>query len=150
VKLQLAENNGRRKTPWIFWAIGSGAIVGCLVITVAVAWNFYSIRTATKWFLWSQRYKSEVLAQSGGAAGELKHIEWDGWGWVGDTTVYLVFDSTDSLSVAAADHAPGKFNGIPCEVAQVSQLESHWYTVQFYTDEFWGRRNALDCTGLGR
>ena len=87
--------------------------------------------------MWSQRYKSEVLAQSGGTTGELKHIEWDGWGWAGqDTTVYLVFDSTDSLAVAAANHAPGKFNGTPCEVAQVRRLESHWYTVQFYTDEF--------------
>ena|SRR5208283_2432312 len=57
---------------------------------------------------------------------------------------------TDSLSAEAANHAPGKFNGIPCEVAQVRQLESHWYAVQFYTNEFWGRRNALDCTGFGR
>ena len=68
----------------------------------------------------------------------------------GDTTVYLVFDSTDSLSVAAANHGPGKFNGTPCEVAQVGQLESNWYTVQFCTDEFWGRHNGLDCRGLGR
>lgn len=132
--------------------IGALCIAAFLVISAAVAWNFYSIRTATKWFMWSQRYKSEVLAQSGGTAGELKHIEWDGWGFpgAGDTTVYLVFDSTDSLSVATANHGHGKFNGIPCEVAQVNQLESHWYTVEFYTDEFWGRRNALDCRGLGR
>ena len=148
--LRLADEKRGSKTLWLL-AIGAFLIAASLVITVAVAWNFYSIRTATKWFLWSQRYKSEVLAQSGGASGELKHIEWDGWGWAGqDTTVYLVFDSTDSLSVAAANHASGKFNGIPCEVAQVSQLESYWYTVQFYTDEFWGRRNALDCRGLGR
>jgi len=99
--LRLADEKRGSKTLWLL-AIGAFLIAASLVITVAVAWNFYSIRTATKWFLWSQRYKSEVLAQSGGAAGELKHIEWDGWGWVGDTTVYLVFDSTDSLSVAAA------------------------------------------------
>lgn len=132
--------------------IGTFFIAASLVITAAVAWNFNSIRTATKWFMWPQRYKSEVLAQPASTSGELKHIDWDGWGFpgAGDTNVYLVFDPTDSLSVAAADHAPGKFNGIPCEVAQVHQLESHWYTVQFYTNEFWGRRNALDCTGFGR
>ena len=29
---------------------------------------------------WSHRYKVEVLAQPAPANGELKHIEWDGWG----------------------------------------------------------------------
>jgi len=149
VKLRLADENQRSKTLWLFAAIGAFSIVASLVIAAAVASSFYSIRTAAKWSMWSQRYKSEVLAQPE-TARELKHIEWDGWGWAGqDTNVYLVFDSTDSLSVAAATHAPGKFNGIPCEVARVHQLESHWYTVQFYTNEFWGRRNALDCTGFG-
>jgi hypothetical protein len=50
---------------------------------------------------------------------------------------YLVFDPGDSLSAAAASHQPGKFNGIPCEVYRVRRLESHWYTVLFYTDEDW-------------
>jgi hypothetical protein len=152
VRLRLTDENRHSKRLWLVAAIGALFIAASLVITAAVAWNFYSIRTAAKWFMWSQRYKREVLAQSGGTAGELKHIEWDGWGFpgAGDTTVYLVFDSTDSLSVAAANHGPGKFDGIPCEVAQVRQLERHWYTVQFYTDEFWGRHNALDCRGLGR
>jgi len=78
----------------------------------------------------------------------LKHIEWDGWGWGGqDTTVYLVFDPTNSLSAAAKVGQPGKFSGIPCEVFLVHRLESQWYTVQFYTNEFWGRRNALNCAG---
>ena len=102
---------------------------------------------AAKWLAKSQNYKSEVLAQPT-AIGELKHIEWDGWGWAGqDTTVYLVFDPTDSLSVAAKRQLPGKFSGLPCEVFLVRRLENHWYTVQFYTNEFWGRRGALNCTG---
>jgi hypothetical protein len=33
---------------------------------------------------------------------------------------------------------PGKFDGIPCEVRLVRRLESHWYDVLFYTDEYWG------------
>jgi hypothetical protein len=76
----------------------------------------------------------------------LRHIEWDGWGWAGmDTTVFLVFDPADSLSTAAKSHQPGKYNGLPCEVSRVRRLRSHWYNVQFYTDEYWDRRNALDC-----
>jgi hypothetical protein len=100
-----------------------------------------------RWSARSRGYKSEVL-KAPTAVAELKHIEWDGWGWVGqDTTVYLVFDPTDSLSAVANKERPGKLKGIPCEVFVVRPLERQWYTVQFYTNEFWGRRNALDCTG---
>lgn len=97
---------------------------------------------AVRWLARSHNYKSEILAQPT-AVGELKHIEWDGWGWAGqDTTVYLVYDPIDSLAAAAKGQKPGKFNGIPCEVFRVRRLENCWYTVQFYTNEFWGRRNA--------
>ena len=51
-----------------------------------------------RWLIWSRSYKAEVLAQPNSASGELKHIEWDGWGWAGmDTTIYLVFDPTNSF-----------------------------------------------------
>lgn len=71
-----------------------------------------------------------------------------GWGWAAqDTTVYLVFDPADSLSTPAHNYRLGKFDGIPCEVPVVKQREKNWYLIQFYTDEWWGRRNALDCTG---
>ena len=92
--------------------------------------------------MWSYGYKKQVLAQPAPANGELKHIEWDGWGWAGqDTTVFLVFDPTESLAVAATSRQPGKFNGIPCEVFLVRRLEGHWYTVQNYTDQGWGECN---------
>jgi hypothetical protein len=147
VKLRLADENRRSKTLRLVVAIGTSLIAASLVITAVIAWQFYSIRSATKWLMWSQRYKREVLAQSGGTAGELKHIEWDGWGFpgAGDTTVYLVYDPTDSLSAAAKSNQPGKFVGIPCAVPLVSRLESGWYAVRFYTEESWGRRNGLDC-----
>ncbi len=120
----------------IYWAI-SAALLG----------HFSSVHTEARWLVWSHDYKTKVLAQPASADGELKHVEWDGWGFAGagDTTVYLVFDPTDSLSVAARNHQPGKFNGIPCEVPRVDRVESQWYTVRFYTDEYWGRRNALNC-----
>jgi hypothetical protein len=143
VTLRLEKNRSRNKVP-LYAAIGA-----FFVIAMAIAWNVYAIRSATRWFAWAHRYKAEVLAQ-GNATGELKHIEWDGWGWAGqDTTVYLVFDPTDSLSAAARNHRPGKFNGLPCEVPVVDRMERNWYVVRFYTNEFWGRRNTLNCTGLG-
>jgi len=34
-------------------------------------------------------------------------MEWDGWGWVGQTPMmFPVFDSTDSLSLATAREDP--------------------------------------------
>jgi hypothetical protein len=130
---------------------GSLAMLSMLVsywaISAVLVMNYSAIRTSAKWLIWCHEYKSEVLAQPASSKGELKHIEWDGWGFpgAGDTTVYLVFDPTDALSAAARSHRPGKFGGLPCEVHLVHRLESHWYAVQFYTDEWWGRRNALDC-----
>lgn len=142
------QENQRRLKRQLLVAIGAVSLLFLLVIVPAVAWNFYAIRTPLKWWVRSQRYKAEVLAQPP-TVGELKHIEWDGWGWAGqDTTVYLVFDPNDSLLTAARNHAHGKFKGIPCEVAGVSQLDTHWYAVQFYTNEFWGQRNELDCRGV--
>lgn len=146
------EVNPTRKQYWLFSALAALFLAVFLLVAMAVAWNFYSLRTAMKWRAWSHHYQNEVMEQPSNAlSGELKHIEWDGWGWAGqDTTVYLVFDPTDSLSTPARNHAHGKFNGIPCEVAGVTQLEDHWYAVQFYTNEFWGRRNELDCSGPAR
>lgn len=88
--------------------------------------------------LFSREYKRRVLAQQQLTNGELKHVEWDGWGMAGlDTTVYLVFDPTDSLAIPARDRSSGIFNGIPCEVPLVTRLESHWYVVPFYTNDDW-------------
>jgi hypothetical protein len=143
VTVQLEKNRSRSRL-WLYAALGP-----LFVIAVAIAWNFYTIRSEARWFVWSQRYKAEVLAQPN-ATRELKHVEWDGWGWAGqDTTAYLVFDPTDSLSTAARNHRPGKFNGIPCEVPVIDRMERNWYAVRFYTNECWGRRNVLNCTGLG-
>ena len=130
---------------------GSLAMLSILVsywaISAILVMNYSAIRASARWLIWSHEYKSEVLAQPACSNGELKHIEWDGWGFsgAGDTTVYLVFDPTDALSAAARSHRPGKFGGLPCEVPLVRRLESHWYAVLFYTDEWWGQHNALDC-----
>jgi hypothetical protein len=112
-------------------------------ITAALEGNYSAVRDTARWSLWSKGYKSWVLAQPGSASGELKHVEWDGWGFAGagDTTVYLVFDPNDSLAAEAKSQFPGKFSGIPCEVPRVRRLESHWYAVMFYTDTDWDHCN---------
>jgi hypothetical protein len=99
----------------------------------------FAMRTTARWLIWSRAYKAEVLAQPRPTTGEFKHIEWDGWGFapVGDTTVYLVFDPLDSLFAAAKGGHPGKFDGIPCAVPEVSRLEKNWYVATFYTDQDW-------------
>jgi hypothetical protein len=115
------------------------------VVSFLTIKNHYAIRNNARWCLWSRRYKAEVLAQPEAVNGELKHVEWDGWGFAGaETNVYLVFDPTDSLSSAVKSHQPGKFNGIPCKVPLVNRLENRWYAVRFYTDERWGKAH-LDC-----
>lgn len=100
--------------------------------------NPSAIRGAARWLIWSRDYKAQVLAKPAPPNGELRHIDWDSWGgFAQDTTVLLVFDPTDSLSVPARSGQSGKFNGIPCEVAIVHRMESHWYTIEFvgYVDE---------------
>ena len=102
-------------------------------------WYPYEIRDTARWLVWSHQYKRMVLAQPNSASGDLKHIEWDATGFAGvaNNTNYLVFDPADTLSTAAKRHRPGKFTGIPCEVRYVRRLESHWYAVFFYTDQYW-------------
>jgi len=128
------------------------AIFGAYVAVTAVFFIGYDqLRPMLRWTLWSHRYKSELLAQVAPANGELKHVEWErsGWGPVGPTIVYLVFEPTDSLSEAAKSHRPGRFTGLPCEVPRIQRLESSWYSVTFYNEESWGEANRLDCKGSG-
>jgi hypothetical protein len=118
------------------------ALSAFVVVAFVLVWNFSEAKTNARWLLLSRRYKSVVYTQPTPTGGEFKHIEWDGWGWGGqDTTVYLVFDPDNSLSLAASTHLSGKFVGIPCEVPKVSRLESQWYAVTFYTNQDWGRCN---------
>jgi hypothetical protein len=112
------------------------------VVSAVLLANSSAVRDDARWLLWSRAYKDEVLKQPEPANGELKHVEWDGWGFAGaDTTVYLVFDPNDSLAAEAKSYSPGKVSGIPCEVPRVRRLESRWYSVMFYTDTNWSHCN---------
>ena len=91
---------------------------------------------------YSKEYKDKVLAQPA-SNDELRHIEWDGSGFAGiaNQAVYLVFDPSDSLSTRGEGRKRNEFNGIPCEVRSVQRLESHWYSIVFYTDQDWSHCN---------
>ena len=126
-------------------------LITFLVVSWALFVNEKALRPELRWMLFSHRYKSQLLVQPPSANGELKHLQWDAWGWgpIGPTIVYLVFDPSDSLATAASNGRAGQFGGIPCEVSRVQRLESRWYAVTFYTEERWGGHNHLNCSGSG-
>ncbi|MGD0404037.1 MAG: hypothetical protein ABSB66_12670 [Candidatus Acidiferrales bacterium] len=112
------------------------------LLSVPLFQNYLAIRSAARWMIWSNDFKAMVAAQPAPANGNVKHLDWDGWGWGGENTaVYLVFDPTDSLSPAASSHQPGKFTGLPCKVVRVLRLEPNWYAAQFYTATDWNHCN---------
>jgi hypothetical protein len=110
-----------------------------LLVSGTLLMNQAALRPRLRWFLFARNYKAQVIAQPVPANRELKHVEWDGWGGmaVGDWTAYVVFDPTDSLSVAKSNSF-GEFKGIPCSVDDVRRLESHWYSVTLSMNYFWG------------
>jgi hypothetical protein len=114
-----------------------------LIVAVGVVISQQQIRPHLLWLVWSNRYKSEVLANAAVANGELKHAEWDGDGWgsgaTGDWTGYVVFDPADSLSAATRNNVPTEYKGIPCKVILVRRLEKQWYSVVLDMNQFWDR-----------
>ncbi len=73
------------------------AALSMIAIFAVASWLLFKVlddlRTRGRWLTHPARYKAEVLAQTNLPNGDLKHAEWDGWGFPGaDTTVYLVFD----------------------------------------------------------
>ena len=127
----------RRRRKQRFCALSAFALF--LVFTAVLFTRFAEMRDATRWFVYGRAFKADLLTQADTAGGQLKHIEWEGWGFAGtgDTVVYLVFDPTDSLASASKTRKSGKFSGLPCDVYRVRRLENEWYAVQFYTDTDW-------------
>jgi cell division protein FtsW (lipid II flippase) len=92
--------------------------------------NYSLVRDHVRWLFLSGGYKTQVLARPQGE--ELKHTEWDGWGFAGaDTTVFLAFDPTDSLASATEAPPPIKSQALPCEVVRIRRLDRQWYAVLF-------------------
>ncbi len=122
------------------------ALAAFLVTSGALLKTQDVLRPSLRWLLWSHRLKAQVLAQSTRSDGELKHIEWDGWGGtpVGDWTAYVVYDPTDSLSAPTQSSVPADYKGIPCKVISVRRLEKQWYSVVLDMNQFWDKMHP-DC-----
>jgi hypothetical protein len=127
-----------------FWNLKRRPVDSFGMILVLVVGGWFCLKYANdgrdevRWLLGSKAYQAAVLAQPTGSTGELKHIEWDGWGFAGaDTTVYLAYDPDDSLATAARTRFAGKVSGVPCPVARVHRLEKRWYTVMTFTATTW-------------
>ena len=121
-----------------YWLWGLLVCLGALVFWAAYAVSF-TVRAPVRWALFRGEFKEEVQSLPEPPNGELKHIDWDGWGFTGsETEVYLVFDPKDSLAGVAASGHPGKAGGVPCEFWEARRLEKSWYAVVFFTDQGWG------------
>jgi hypothetical protein len=124
--------NSRRRWPWLLLVLAP--------LVALALWLNSSTRWTLRWWFSSGSYKSSTLTQLESEKHELRHVEWDAWGWGGeDTEVYLVFDPTDALASAAKDGKPGKFTGIPCEAFRVRRMQSQWYLVEYYTATTWAQ-----------
>lgn len=100
-------------------------------------WYFANEDYTGRWLFWSAEYKKQVLAKPLPPPGQLRYIEWDGWGFSGlETSNYLVFDPDDKLALVRPKTA-GRFPEIPCSAAFIHPFEPHWYLVQYYTNSSW-------------
>jgi hypothetical protein len=127
-----------RKRPRLCLSL-SLALIGLVATSWSLERNEETLRPLIRWHLWSRRYKAEFMTRPDPTNGDLKHMEWDAWGFVpsGFNVTYLVFDPSDSLATASKARSQGRFAGIPCVVPRVFRLENQWYGVRFYTDEDW-------------
>ena len=119
------------------------AVGAFLIVAAGVVFSQWQIRPHLLWLVWSNRYKSEVLANSAPSNGEFKHTEWDGDGWgsgaTGDWMGYVVYDPSDSLSAANKNNVPTVHKGVPCKVILVRRLEKQWYSVVLDMNQFWDK-----------
>lgn len=61
------------------------------IVTWVLFRNSFEVRSAGRWAFAANQYKAKVLAQPNSRNGDLRHIEWDGWGFAGeDNVAYLV------------------------------------------------------------
>ena len=117
--------------------------IAILAVFIAASWllitsNTTGLRERMRWIVYGTQAKSAVLALPNPPRGQLRHAEWDAWGFAGmDTSIYLVFDPANALQAASTHPAPIIAPALPCAVSSIEQLEPSWYSVQFYTSKHW-------------
>ena len=133
VVLAVVKKKGKQRT-FTLTALAVYLFASLLLLT-----HYSLVRDHVRWLFLSGGYKAKVLVQPAPANEEFRHAEWDGWGFLDETTAFLVFDPTNSLAGALGAKPPVKARGLPCDVFRVRRLDSHWYAVLFYTDTYWGQ-----------
>ncbi len=127
-------------------ALRRRTLTTCLTFTLfsLLTWvcfkDNYALRAHGRWLWMARTSKALVLAQPRSLTGELRHVEWDGWGFagVGNTNVYLVYDPEDLIGTALKQKQPRRVKGVLCEFDKGYRLERSWYALVFYTDQGWG------------
>jgi hypothetical protein len=115
----------------------AGVLLICLAVTYGIARYSDFLRSEIRWWAVRGTWKQRVLAQPE-VRGQLKHLDWDGWGFAGeDTEVYLVYDPADRLGNATVSARARHGAGLPCNVWKIWRLEPHWYNVVFFTNTSW-------------
>jgi hypothetical protein len=126
-------------------AIGFGVFVVVVIASAIWLTNYFGARDSIRWAFESKAYKSAVLAQPASPDGELKHVEWDDWGFAGqDTFVFVAFDPTDALSTAAKSKQRASSRVYPVKCTASAAWKTHWHVVHFYTETYWGQG---ECAG---
>ena len=112
-------------------------VIAFSLVTLLLFKFSYDGYATGRWLAHSEHYKAAVMTQLQPPNGELKHIEWDGWGMAGsgDTIVYLVFEPDRELKTVP--ETSDRYVGIPCAVRRVRRREPHWFYVVFYTNTGW-------------
>jgi hypothetical protein len=113
------------------------AVLVYWLIAIAILPFEDSLREHLRWMLHASMFKQQFQVKAQAAPGELRHMEWDGTGMIGqETSIQLVFDPENRLA-PFAHKSRVKVAGIPCEVPEIRRLESHWYSVTLYTNTDW-------------
>ena len=112
--------------------------VYCVVTFISLKLSDYFFRMHGRWIFLASTSKKRLLAQPVPINGELRHLDWDGWGmFAQDTEVYLVNDPVNATIPIEKTKDGLRAKGIPCHFWKAYRLEAHWYAVVYFTSTGW-------------
>lgn len=113
------------------------AALSMVAVFGAASWLLFrvsdDVHTTGRWLIQSGRYKTEILAQPNPANGELKHAEWDGWGFAGQVTRWCIWFSIRMIRWLLRPKAI-----LPANTAA--------YPVKFPTSGVWRTTGTQSCS----
>ena len=113
-------------------------LVFCIVTVTSLKATDYFFRVHGRWLFLATSSKKQLLAQPLPPDGELRHLDWDGWGmFAQDTEVYLVNDPANATMRFNRTQNGLRAKGVPCSFWKAYRLEPHWYAVVFFTSTGW-------------